>query len=148
MLDLVGLDLGLMADGGEGHGAIMGRPAEYQLRQRGERDLLVEEEAVLLEERLLGDVVAEDVVGGEVAPVESEDEVSQPGIWSILERVENRVKEQLAEVVDAVRDKSGYGQIGGEPVLARGVEGGDVDTSEVKERVTVIGGEFRFFLVV
>ena len=76
MLDLLRLHLSLGGDGREGQAAVVRGPAEDHLRQRGERDLLVEEDAVLGEEFVLGDVTCQDVVGGEVAAVEGEEEVA------------------------------------------------------------------------
>ena len=80
VLDLGGLDLGLGCDGGKGQVAVVRGAAEDHLGQCGQRDLLVQEEAVLLEQLVLGDVAGEDVVGGEVAAVEGEEEVAEPGV--------------------------------------------------------------------
>lgn len=100
VLDLVRLDLGLGGDGGEGQAAVVRGPVEDHLRERGQRDLLVQEDAVVLEQAVLGDVAREHVVGRQVAAVEGEEEVAQPGVRGLRERVQDRVQEQLAEVVD------------------------------------------------
>lgn len=56
------------------------------------------------EELIFGDVAGEDVVGGQVASVEGEEEVAEPGVGRVDEGVEDWVEEELAEVVDAVGD--------------------------------------------
>lgn len=78
----------------------MGRPTEDCFSKSGEGDLLVEENLVLFEELVLADVYGEDVVGCQVAPVEGEEEIAQPGVRGLGERVEDWMQEELAEVVD------------------------------------------------
>lgn len=87
MLDLVGLDLGLRRDGGEGHGAVVRGPPEDRLRQRGQRDLHVQEIAVRFEEFVLGDVAGQDIVGRQIAAIECEEEVAEPGVRCFGQRV-------------------------------------------------------------
>ena len=71
----------------------MGRAAEDGFSESGEGDLLVEEDLVLFEELVLADVYGEDVVGCQVATVEGEEEIAQPGVGSLGERVEDWVQE-------------------------------------------------------
>jgi hypothetical protein len=59
---------------------------------------------VFFQERVLGDVVGKDAVGGEIAAVEGEEEVAQPGVLGFVEGVEDRVEEEFTEVVDGVGD--------------------------------------------
>lgn len=87
VLDLVRLDLGLRGDVREGQVAVVGRTVEDHLRERGQRDLLVQEDAVLLQQAVLGDVARQHVVGRQVAAVEGEEEVPQPGVRRLRERV-------------------------------------------------------------
>ena len=100
MLDLIGLDLGLLGDRGECHGAVVWGTTEDSLSQGGERDLLVEEDLVLFEKLVLGDVDGQDVVGGQVATVEGEEEVAQPGVGCFGEGIEHWVQKEFTEVVD------------------------------------------------
>lgn len=100
MLNLVGLHLGLGGDISEGEGAVMRRAAEDHLRQRGERNLLVEEHAVRFEQLVLADVARKHVVCSQVAPVEGEEQVAQPVVWCLGQGIQDGVQEELAEVVD------------------------------------------------
>jgi hypothetical protein len=68
-------------------------PPEDHLRESRKRNLLVEEETVLLQELVLGDVAGQDVVGGEIAAVEGEEEIAEPGVGCLGERVQDRVQE-------------------------------------------------------
>ena len=78
----------------------MGGTTEDHLRQRGQGDLLVEEDLVGLKKLVLADVACKDVVGGQVAAVESEEELAKPVVRCLGQGIQNRVKEELAEVVD------------------------------------------------
>lgn len=53
-----------------------------------------------LEELVLADVACEDIVGGQVAAVESEKELAKPVVRCLGQGIQNRVKEELAKVVD------------------------------------------------
>ena len=116
--------------------------AENRLREGGERDLLVQEGLVFLEEGHLCDVAGQHVVGGEIAAVEGEEQVAQPGVRGADEAVEDGVQQQLAEVVDGVADEGGDGQVVGARLAVAQLEGADVDAGEVEEGVFVVGGEF------
>ena len=110
-LDLVRLHVRLAGDGGEGHGAVVRGPAEDSLGQRGEGDFLVEEFFVRGQGGIRCDVGGQPVVGRQVAPVEGEKELAQPGVRRVGQAVEDGVQQQLAEVVDAVRDQRCNAQI-------------------------------------
>lgn len=120
----------------------MGRAAEDRLRECSEGDLLVQEGLVFLEEGHLCDVAGQHVVGGQVAAVEGEEQVAQPGVRGADEAVEDGVQQQLAEVVDGVADQRGDGQVVGARLAVAQLEGADVDAGEVEEGVFVVGGEF------
>lgn len=64
MLNLIIPNLGLGRDRRERQIAVVRGTTEDHLSQRGEGDLLVQEDAVLLEHEVLGDVAGQDVVGG------------------------------------------------------------------------------------
>ena len=49
-----------------------------------------------------GEVGGERCVGGEVAAVEGEEKIAQPGVRGRGEGVEDGVQQELAEVVDGV----------------------------------------------
>lgn len=104
MLNLIRLDLRLGGDGSKSEGTVVRRAAEDHLRQRGQGNLLVQEDPVRLEQLVLADVAGQHVVGGQVAAVEGEEEVAQPVVRGFGQRVEDRVQEELAEVVDGVGD--------------------------------------------
>lgn len=78
----------------------MRRAPEDHLRQRGKRNLLVHEHAVRLEQLVLANVAGEHVVCGQIAPVEGEEQVAQPVVWCLGQGIQDRVQEELAEVVD------------------------------------------------
>jgi hypothetical protein len=142
MLDLLGLDLRLRTDLGECHCAVVGRAAENRLRESGEGDLLVQEGLVFFQEGHLGDVAGQHVVGAEVAAVEGEEQVAQPGVRGADEGVEDGMQQQLAEVVDGVADEGGDAEVVGARLAVAQLEGADVDAGEVEEGVFVVGGEF------
>jgi hypothetical protein len=96
---------------------------------------------VLLQQRHFRDVAREDVVCAEIAAVEGEEEIAQPGMWGVGERVEDGVEEQLAEVVDGVGDEGGDAEVVGAGLALAEVEVGEVDAGEEEERVLVVGGE-------
>lgn len=100
MLDLIGLNLRLLGDSGESHGAVVRWTAEDGFGESGKGDLLVEEDLVLFQELVLADVHSENVVGCQVTAVEGEKKIAQPGVGCLGERVEDWVQEELAEVVD------------------------------------------------
>ena len=148
-LNLLRLHARLAGDGLKRHGTVVGRPAENSLRERGERYLLPEKGLVLLEQGRAGDVCLEHGVGGQVAAVEGEEEVAQPGVlWALAQGVEDGVQEELAEVVDGVGDEGGDAEVVGAGVGLGGGELCDVDAGEVEEGVAVVGGEVLLGLVV
>ena len=119
----------------------MGCPAEDRFGEGRERDLLPEKGLVVLEQPALRQVVLQHVVGDQVAPVEGEEQVPQPGVLRLEQRVEDRVQEQFAEVVDRVGDEGGDAEVVGARPGFRGRERFEVDAGEVEERVAVVGGE-------
>lgn len=76
MLDVAGLDIRCVLDGGKGHCAVVRRAFEHRVRQGSERYLLVEQGLVLLKQRFLVHVRDEDRVGRRVAVVEGVQEVN------------------------------------------------------------------------
>lgn len=92
MLDLFVLHLRLARNSPKREIPVMWRPAEDHLRQRGERDLLIQERAVFFEEAILGDIAGEDVVGGEIAAVEREEEIAEPVVGSFGQGIEDGVE--------------------------------------------------------
>lgn len=132
MLDLIGFHLRLVADSAEGHGSVVRWAAKDQLGQCREGDLLVEEDLVGVEEGIFVEVVGEAVEGGEIAAVEGEEEVTEPGVrvwW--FESVEDRVEEQFTKVVDAVGDEGGDGEIVGSSFLFFACQVRDLDAGKV-----------------
>lgn len=113
VLDLLGLDLGFGGDGREGQVAVVRGPTEDHLREGGEGDFLVQEDAVLFEQLVLGDVAGEDVVGRQVAAVEGEEELAQPVVGRLGEGVQDGVQQQFTEVVDGVGDEGGHAEVVG-----------------------------------
>lgn len=117
----------------------MGRASEDSLGEGREGDFLGEEVAVGGELRGLGEVRLEAVVAGEVAAVECEEQVAQPGVRGGDEAVEDRVQQQLAEVVNRVGDQGGDAEVVGAGLGFGGGEGVKVDAGEVEEGVLVVG---------
>lgn len=101
-LDLRGLHIRFAGDRLESHRPVVWGAAEDRFRKRGERDLLVQESLVLVQQGGFGEVRFEDVVSGQVAPVEGVEEVTQPGVGGGCQGVEDGVEEEFAEVVDGV----------------------------------------------
>lgn len=104
VLNLIRLHLRLGGDGGECEGAVVRWTTEDHLCQRGQRDLLVQEDPVGLEQLVLADIPGQHVVGCQVAAVEGEEEVAEPVVGGFGERVQDRVQEKFAEIVDRVGD--------------------------------------------
>jgi hypothetical protein len=96
---------------------------------------------VRAQQRVAGGVALQRAVGGQVAAVEGEEEAAQPVVRPAGEGVEDRVQEELAEVVDAVRDEGGDGQVVGAGGALGGGEVVEGDAGEVEQRVFVVGGE-------
>jgi hypothetical protein len=59
-----------------------------------------------------------------------------------VQGIEDWMQEQLAEVVDAVRNQRGDGEVVGPALALRRREVFEVDAGEVEEGVFVVGGEF------
>jgi hypothetical protein len=55
---------------------------------------------VRLQQLVLADVTCQHVVGGEVATVEGEEQLAEPVVRGLVQRVEDRVQKQFTEVVD------------------------------------------------
>lgn len=147
-LDFLRLDIGLLADGGKRHGAVVGRAAEDGFGEGGEGDFLVEEGFVGFEEGGFGEVGFEHVVGFQVAAVEGEEEVAEPGVRGGLQRGEDGVEEEFAEVVDAVGDEGRDAEIVCSRLGVGLCKRLEVDAGEVEEGVFVIGAEVEGGLVV
>jgi len=52
----------------------------------------------------------------QVAAVESEEQVAKPSVLCVCQTVEDRMEEQLAEVVDGIRDQRGDGEVVCDPL--------------------------------
>ena len=93
---------------------------------------------MFFEQRHLGDIPREHVVRDQVAAVEGKEEFAQPGVRGFVERVENWVEEELAEVVDAVGDEGRDAEVVGSGLPLALVEVGELYAGEVEERVFVV----------
>lgn len=101
---------------------------------------------MFFEELVLADVSGEHVVRGQVAAVEGEEEVAKPGVRGFGERVEDRVHEEFAEVVDCVADQGCDAEVVGSGCPFGLGDIGQVDAGEVEEGVFVEGCEVFFCL--
>lgn len=101
---------------------------------------------MLLEEGLFGEVSRETVEAREVAGVEGEEELAEPGVFSRFEGVEDGVQEELAEVVDGLAEEGGDSEVVGAFLLLGEGEVGYVHAGEVEKGVFVVGGEFKLGL--
>ena len=96
---------------------------------------------MVFEQPALRQVVLQHVVGDQVAPVEGEEQVPQPGVLGADEGVEDGVQQEFAEVVDRVGDEGGDAEVVGARARFRAREGFEIDAGEVEEGVAVVGGE-------
>lgn len=103
---------------------------------------------MFFEEWHLRDVACQDIVSAEVTTVECEEQVAQPRVWCLIQRVEDGVEEKFAEVVNGVGDKRGDAEVVGASLAFAKVEVCKVDAGEVEERVFVVRCEFVFPLQV
>jgi hypothetical protein len=142
------LYLGLLSDLGECHGTVVGWAAEDGLGQSGQADLLVQEVLVLLKQVVLAHVCSQDVVGAQVTLVEGDDEITQPSVLSLFECVEDRVEEKFTEVVDGVGDQGSDREVVCDTLAVFKGKRFEVDTCEIEEGSTVVGGELVLGLVV
>lgn len=142
MLNVPPLALGLGTDHVKRQGAVVRRAAEHRLRQRRQVDLHVQEGLVALEQRVLAHVARQHVVRREVAAVEGEEQIAQPGVRRRRQAVEDRVQQQLAEVVDRVGHERRDGEVVGAGLPLGGREVVEGDAGEVEEGVFVVRGEF------
>lgn len=142
VLDVVGLHLGLSGNGRESQRAVVRRAVEDHLCKRRQRDLLVQEIPVRLQQLVLADVAGQHVVGGQVAAVKGEEQVAQPVMRGLRQRVQDRVQQQLAEVVDRVGDQGGNAEVVGAGDTFALWELLEVDAGQVQQGVFVEGGEF------
>lgn len=142
VFNLVRLHLRLRGNGAESERAVVGRTTEDHLCQRGEGDLLVEEDLVRLEQLVLADVAGEHVVGGQIAAVECEKQLAQPVVRCLGQGIKDRVEEKLAEVVDGVGDQRGDTEVVGTLGALVFLEVLEVDAGQVQEGVFVERGEF------
>lgn len=95
-----------------------------------------------LEQFVLADVAGEHVVAGQIATVEGEEQLAQPVMRGLGQGIQDRVQQELTEVVDRVGDESGNAEaVGAGDTFALG-EPFEVDTGQVEEGVFVEGGEF------
>lgn len=93
---------------------------------------------MLLKQRDFGDVAGEDVVCGQVAAVEGEEQVAEPRVGCVDERIEDRVEKELSKVVDGVGDEGSDAEVVGTRLALAELELADVDTREIEEGVFVI----------
>lgn len=142
VFDLIGLNLGLGGDGREGQGPVVRRTAEHHLCEGGQGDLLVQEIPVRLQQLVLADVAGEHVVGGQVATVKGEEQLAQPVMRGLGQGVQDRVQQELAEVVDRVGDEGGNAEVVGAGDTFALRELFEVDAGQVEEGIFVEGGEF------
>lgn len=77
-------------------------PSKYRLRQSRKRDFLEQEHLILRKEFILRNVLGQNIVCGKVTTVKGEEEVAEPGVWSICERMEDWVQQEFTKVVYAV----------------------------------------------
>jgi hypothetical protein len=87
MLDLIGLNLSLGRNSLEGQRAVMRGTVEDHLRECRERDLLVQEYPVGLQQLVLADVTGQHIVGSQITPVEGEEKLAEPVVRGLSERV-------------------------------------------------------------
>ena len=139
--------MGFAGDGGEGHGAVVRGAAEDGFGEGAEADFLPEEGLVGREEGGFGQVVFGGGEGGEVAAVEGEEEVAEPGVRGRDERVEDGVQEELAEIVDGFRDEGGDAKIVRAGLRLGGGQGGEVDAGKVQKGGFVVGAKVLLCLV-
>lgn len=74
----------------------------------------------------------------EVARVESKEELAKPGVFTILEGVEDGVEEELAKIIDGFTEKGSDGEVVRPFLLLFGGEIRDVHTGKVEEGVLVV----------
>lgn len=148
VLNLVRLNLGLLGDLCERHGAVVGWAAEDGLGQSGQADLLIQEVLVLLKQVVLAHVCSQDVVGAQITLVEGDDEITQPSVLSLLECVEDRVEKKFTEVVDGVGDQSSNREVVCDTLAVFEGKRFEVDACEVEKSSAVVGGELVLGLVV
>lgn len=98
---------------------------------------------MLSEEFVLGDIAGEDVVGGKITAIESKEEVTEPSVLCWNQRFEDWVEEEFAEVVNAVGDEGGDGEIVGAGDSLFFGERSFLDAGEVEKSILVVGGEFE-----
>lgn len=77
----------------------------------------------------------------EVSRVESEEELAQPGVFTVLKGVENWVEEEFAKVIDGFAEEGSDGEVVCAFLLLFGGEVRDVHTGEVEEGILVVGCE-------
>ena len=94
------------------------------------------------------EMVLQDAVRLQIATVEGEEEVAQPSMLGILQAVEDRVEEQLAEVVDGVGDEGCDRKVVRSALTSGGAEVVELDTCEVEEGGAVVVGELVLALIV
>lgn len=100
------------------------------------------------EELVLADVAGQHVVRSEIAPVEGEKEVAKPGVRRFRERVEDRVHEEFAEVVDRVADQCCDAEVVSPRCPLSCGDVGQLDAGEVEKGVFVKGCEVFFCLFI
>lgn len=81
-----------------------------------------------------------------ITRVESKQELTQPGVFRVLEGVEDGMEKKLAKVVDGLAEKGGNGEVVSTFLLFFEREVRDVDAGEVEEGVFVVGRKLEFSL--
>jgi len=126
----------------------VGRAAEDSLGKSSKVDLLAQVPGMLCEQFIGSDTGGKLVEGREVAAVEGEKKVAEPGVvFGFLQHVKDGVEEELAEVVDAGRHKRGEAEVVGAAVALVGGEGIEIYAGEVEESVTVVCSKVGFPLL-
>lgn len=76
-------------------------------------DLLLQERILSGKLWLFREITGESIKLAEISCVECKQDFTEPGVWCILETVENRVEEQFSKVVDVPGEEGGDGKVVG-----------------------------------
>ena len=126
----------------------MRRPSEHRFSERSEGDLLVQEFSVLFQQRRFMQMRLQRIVGSQITAVESVKKVAEPGMRRRLQSLQYRMQQQLAEIVDAIRDQRRDTQIVSPCLRILLWQAGQVNAGEVEEGGFVVGAEIGVGLVV
>lgn len=84
--------------------------------------------------------------GGKISSVEGEKKLTEPCMFCVLERVEDRVEEELAEVVDRFAQQCGNGKVISTFLLLLKTELLNVNAGKVEESILIVGCKLEFGL--